>query len=112
MGDGDHRNSKRTAKLDGRELKRLSELSARNDAGGASGSDAQGAELPSLGRTVTLDDPFTTSLLAEVTRRSQTIEVSDAQIAEASELATGDRAPGEPPVQRSAASGDRSGDPT
>jgi hypothetical protein len=36
-----------------------------------------------LARTTTLDDPLTTSLLAEVARRSQTIEVSPEQIDEA-----------------------------
>jgi hypothetical protein len=110
MGEGDQRNSKRTEKLDSRELKRLSALSARD---AAVGSDASAAELPSLGRTATLDDPLTTSLLAEVARRSQTIEVSNDQIAEALELAAGDREPGDPATgATSDASGDRSGDPT
>jgi len=42
--------------------------------------------LPVMPRTTTLDDPLTTSLLAEVARRSKTIEVSQEQIDEAMEL--------------------------
>ena len=48
---------------------------------GSSGPDAQ---LTS--RTATLDDPLTTSLLAEVTRRTRTVDVSADQI-EAIEVA-------------------------
>jgi hypothetical protein len=51
-----------------------------------------GADLL-ISRTATLDDPLTTSLLAEVARRSRTIEVSAEQIDEAIDLAPGDRDP-------------------
>jgi hypothetical protein len=47
------------------------------------------ASEPPQSRTVTLDDPLTTSLLAEVTRRSRTIDVSPEQIDEAIDLAPG-----------------------
>jgi len=38
---------------------------------------------PLTSRTTTLDDPLTTSLLAEIARRPSTLEMSPAQIAEA-----------------------------
>src|SRR5579859_4695069 len=38
-------------------------------------------------RTTTLDDPMTTSLLAEISRRSRTIEVAPEQIEEATDSA-------------------------
>ncbi|HEX8108330.1 MAG TPA: hypothetical protein VF516_11415 [Kofleriaceae bacterium] len=44
-------------------------------------------------RTTTLDDPLTTSLLAEIARRSTTVEMSPAQLAQAQARA---QAPGEP----------------
>jgi len=47
------------------------------------------APLPLMSRTATLDDPLTTSLLAEISRRSRTIEVSADQIAEAQAIAPG-----------------------
>ena len=46
------------------------------------------SDVPYLSRTATLDDPLTTSLLAEVARRSRTIEVSQEQIDEAMEMAS------------------------
>jgi hypothetical protein len=78
-------------------------------------STASGAEAPPeqpeqdeaalarrTARTATLDDPLTTSLLAEVARRSRTIEVSPDQIAQITQLddvGEPDAAePGEPPV--------------
>ena len=48
------------------------------------------AELPLRSRTATVDDPFTTSLLAEVARRTRTIDVSPEQIAEAMDAAPAD----------------------
>ena len=51
------------------------------------------AGTPLISRTATLDDPLTTSLLAEVARRSQTIDVSPEQIAEARDIEPGDRDP-------------------
>lgn len=53
---------------------------------GASGSCADGTidpdDVPLASRTATLDDPLTTSLLAEVTRRSLTREISPEQLLE------------------------------
>lgn len=69
----------------------------------APGADKLGAPL--ISRTATLDDPLTTSLLAEVTR-SRTVEVSPEQIDEARSLEPGDRAPGDREP------GDREPDPT
>ena len=46
----------------------------------------RGSEPPAVSRTSTLDDPLTTSLLAEVVRRSMTIEVLPEQIDEAKDL--------------------------
>jgi hypothetical protein len=40
-------------------------------------------------RTATLDDPLTTSLLAEIARRPSTVEMTPAQLAEARALAPG-----------------------
>ena len=50
---------------------------------------------PLTSRTVTLDDPLTTSLLAEISRRSRTIEVTADQIAEAQAIEPDDAAAGE-----------------
>jgi DNA-binding transcriptional LysR family regulator len=51
-----------------------------------------GADLL-ISRTATLDDPLTTSLLAEVTRRSPTIEVEPEQVDEALDIEPGDGEP-------------------
>lgn len=48
-------------------------------------------------RTTTVDDPLTTSLLAEVARRSRTVEVSPDQIDEATEVEPG-RDPKDDPI--------------
>jgi len=89
MGEGDNRSSRRTAKYDSREL---AELSRRLDPTEAEWDQrvAASRELGLVARTKTLDDPFTTSLLAEVARRSKTIEVSPEQIDEVMELEPGD----------------------
>ncbi|HEX3475055.1 MAG TPA: hypothetical protein VHT91_08440 [Kofleriaceae bacterium] len=48
------------------------------------------ASIPPLtSRTTTLDDPLTTSLLAEIARRPSTVEMSPAQLAEARAMAPG-----------------------
>jgi hypothetical protein len=60
----------------------------------APAADRPGAPL--ISRTATLDDPLTTSLLAEVARQSRTIEVSAEQIDEAMDLEPGDRDPDDP----------------
>jgi hypothetical protein len=48
---------------------------------------------PLMSRTATLDDPLTTSLLAEITRRSRTVEVAAEQIDEAIDLEVADPDP-------------------
>lgn len=99
MGEGDQRRFKRNARYDTRELARLSgrtgvkaEPEPRPPERTARGSDP-----PMTSRTATLDDPLTTSLLAEVVRRSMTIEVLPEQIDEAKdiELAAPDARAGE-----------------
>ena len=57
---------------------------------------ADGPDALLISRTATLDDPLTTSLLAEVTRRSRTIEVSPEQIDEAMDIEPGDHDPDDP----------------
>lgn len=44
--------------------------------------DEPAVPVPSTGRTTTLHDPFTTELLAEVERRSRTLDLDDEQIEE------------------------------
>ena len=67
----------------------------------ASREPSEPASAPSLARTATLDDPLTTSLLAEVARRSRTIEVSPEQIDEALDAAGAEvPAPADDPRQR------------
>ncbi|HEU4730328.1 MAG TPA: hypothetical protein VFT22_20665 [Kofleriaceae bacterium] len=72
-------------KFDSRELARISRAQAPSeadwDARIAAGTPAAGLRV--VARTATLDDPLTTSLLAEVARRSKTIDVSPDQIDEA-----------------------------
>lgn len=70
MGEGDKR-SRRVVPRDGSE---------------AVSSELDAETVPRIARTTTLDDPLTTSLLAEVARRSRTIEVTPEQIAEATDL--------------------------
>jgi hypothetical protein len=54
---------------------------------------------PLTSRTATLDDPLTTSLLAEIARRPSTVEMSPAQLAEARALAPGAQKPEEHDVR-------------
>jgi hypothetical protein len=70
MGEGEKR-SPRTARL--------------SEKLGGSGLPPED-DAPYMPRTTTLDDPLTTSLLAEVARRSRTLDVSPEQIAEAQDL--------------------------
>jgi hypothetical protein len=62
MGKADHRKTRELDKA------RLAELT------GQSSGDRTATPAVTLGRTKTLDDPLTTGLLAEVSRRSQTTE--------------------------------------
>jgi hypothetical protein len=97
MGEGDQRRSRRTARFDSRELARLSgkvntAASAWDERTPAPpGAVAHGSDQLPISRTATLDDPLTTSLLAEVARRTRTVEVSPDQIDEATELEPTDR---------------------
>lgn len=50
---------------------------------------------PLTSRTATLDDPLTTSLLAEIARRPSTVEMSPAQIAAARAMAPTAQEPAE-----------------
>jgi hypothetical protein len=101
MGEADKRNSRRTAKYDSRELAELSRkhvpTEAEWDAKVAAGA-LKASDPGSVARTSTLDDPLTTSLLAEVARRSRTIEVSPEQIDEAIDLEPGDPDPSDDPT--------------
>jgi hypothetical protein len=60
---------------------------------------AEGEPSPALARTNTLEDPLTTQLLAEVTRRTQTMDV-DAEADEATNLAAAE--PSHPHTRRRA----------
>lgn len=51
---------------------------------------------PLTSRTATLDDPLTTSLLAEIARRPTTVEMSPAQLAAARAMAPAAAEPAEP----------------
>jgi len=90
MGEGDKRRFKRNARYDSRELARYSAKidGAEREQRGMERAP-RGSEPPALSRASTLDDPFTTSLLAEVVRRSRTIEVLPEQIDEAKDLEPG-----------------------
>jgi hypothetical protein len=94
MGEGDQRSSKRVVRYASRDLARISRRLAPSeaewDAKNASGT-AKAVDAALISRTATLDDPLTTSLLAEVARRSMTIDVSPDQIDEATEIEPGDR---------------------
>jgi hypothetical protein len=101
MGEGDQRRSRRTARYDSRELARLSKkhtaTEAEWDERVASGTP-KASDSPLVSRTETVDDPLTTSLLAEVARRSKTIDVSPEQIDEATDIAPGDVDPAVDPT--------------
>jgi len=87
MGEGDSRKSRTTTKFDSRELARRTRSQVLTEAEWDEKIAAARASDPALvARTTTLDDPLTTSLLAEVARRSRTIDVSPEQIDEAIEL--------------------------
>jgi hypothetical protein len=78
MGEGEQRRTKRSARFDSRELAQLSRKHTRTEAEWdrdlASGTQPLSTALES--RTQTVDDPLTTSLLAEITRRAMTLDVS------------------------------------
>jgi hypothetical protein len=98
MGEGDKRHKA------GESAPTSEELDGAEPADGRAPPDAPRHAVPAaerdaprVARTTTLDDPLTTSLLAEVARRSRTIDVSPEQITEAMDLEPGDRAAAAPP---------------
>jgi hypothetical protein len=103
MGEGDKRRARRSARFDSRELAQLSKKHVRTEREWDERVAAGTQQVPIAqlaSRTVTVDDPLTTSLLAEVARRSKTIDVSPDQIDEVRDLEPGEAAapaePGEP----------------
>lgn len=83
MGEGDKR-SRRSARYDSRELAVLSRKQTPSEADWDEKVAAGSQKLPVApveARTTTVDDPLTTSLLAEVARRN-TLEVSPEDIEE------------------------------
>ena len=90
MGEGDKRSPRaspgRTEQHKAGGPERTSkELGAAGTGGDRVAPPAE-QDAPRMPRTTTLDDPLTTSLLAEVARRSRTIDVSPDQITEATEI--------------------------
>jgi hypothetical protein len=101
MGEGDSRHSKRAVRYDSRELARLSKQHVPTEAewdAKVAAAAPTAADLAAMARTATLDDPLTTSLLAEVARRSQTVEVSPEQVDEARATEAGERDPSDDPT--------------
>jgi len=116
MGGVNDRGSKPTKKFDSTELARLTKPSETLDdadealrewseepagtpyahqkpvphARVAAGTNAPAGGDPQRSRTATVHDPFTTGLLAEVARRSQTAELSPDQIRQATDEAADD----------------------
>jgi hypothetical protein len=75
MGEGDKRQSQRVVRDERRDLE-------RTEAADKLALERLLADPPALAsRTATLDDPLTTMLLAEASRRSMTIEVSPDDVA-------------------------------
>jgi len=99
MGDG-NTHARQTARFDSRKLAELTKTHIPAE----TGNDDQGVPgMPkpdplAMPRTTTLDDPLTTMLLAEVARRSRTIELSPAQIDEAMDRDPGDPDPSDDPT--------------
>src|SRR4051812_41777853 len=85
MGEGEQRRTKRAARYDTRDLAVLSKKQTPSEADWDEKIAAGSQKLPvsPSARTTTVDDPLTTRILAEVARRSHTVEVSPDQIDEA-----------------------------
>src|SRR5262249_36608613 len=66
-----------------------SEPAAPTPAGPGPARIPKSSTPPLTSRTTTLDDPLTTSLLAEIARRPSTVEMSPAQLARAQAMAPG-----------------------
>ena len=104
MGEGDKRSQRRTAQH-GATPAGISERPGAAETAGDGTEPPVESEAPRMPRTTTLDDPLTTSLLAEVARRSRTIDVSPDQIAEAEDIEPADPAATDEPSPRNAAPG-------
>jgi hypothetical protein len=95
MSKHDHkRKAPETAKFDASPLLVLMKTPLANDPPDVRNPDIDGLVVS---RVATLHDPLTTELLAEVSRRSETLEIDDETIAEAkatTPAATGRSAPG------------------
>lgn len=76
MGEGDKRQSQRVVADERDDLERTAEYVKPRPA-----LDRLVVDHPGVSRTATLDDPLTTMLLAEASRRSMTIEVSPDDVA-------------------------------
>jgi len=84
MGKGDHNKPRDTRELTPAQIAALAKETSHDK------------PVVATGRTTTLVDPFTTSLLAEVARRQQTQEFDEDLIEEMKEtLADGDEKPGD-----------------
>jgi hypothetical protein len=94
MGEGEQRRFKRNARFDTRELARVSSKHGRPARESRATEGDAKLDDPALSRAATLDDPLTTSLLAEVVRRSRTVDVLPEQIDEARDIEPQDRDPG------------------
>jgi hypothetical protein len=93
MGEGDKR-TRRTARYSSRELALLSRKQSPSEADWDEKVAAGSQQLPVApleARTTTVDDPLTTSLLAEVARR-HTLEVDPEDIDEAIDVPDGELA--------------------
>jgi hypothetical protein len=92
MGEGEKRRAKRSARYDTRELAVLSKKQTPSEADWDEKIAAGSQKLPvsAASRTTTVDDPLTTRILAEVARRTNTVEVLPDQSDEAAALAPGD----------------------
>ncbi len=96
MGGDNERRSRPTGKLDAAEMTRLLAESRQHAEDTAEPAEVSFADLDDsepkpevslMSRAKTLHDPLTTSLLAEVARRSQTMELSPEQVLEAEAVA-------------------------
>jgi hypothetical protein len=82
MGKRDDVKPRKTREFDSARLaaltkEKLSDAEAQQIAAPLTTADPITADQISVGRAMTLDDPMTTGLLAEVARRSQTTEFDD-----------------------------------
>lgn len=95
MGKGDSRRAHRSGAPAANKLPR-NEAAAPKLAGPGPARIPKASTPPLTSRTTTLDDPLTTSLLAEIARRPSTVDMSPAQLAEARAMAPGAQAPEAP----------------